>query len=124
MILCVWLGVYKMKTLKVLIIAATAFVVCGAFISTLTGKQESQAKASPSDTAIYGCENWTKTNSKLAVGEIVSSYAITSRKLKPGHYMAGVDYRTSGIGLLMHAQCEYMEAGRNVVLVSAEAGLR
>jgi hypothetical protein len=124
MILSPWLGENKMKTLKALIIMATAFIVCGAVISTLTGKQDPQAKTSPSDTAIYGCENWTKTHSKLAVAEIVNSYAITGRKLQPGHYLACVDSRTAGVGLLMHSQGEYIEAGTNVVLVKAEAGLR
>jgi Protein of unknown function (DUF2846) len=45
MILSPWLGENKMKTLKVLIIMATAFIVCGMFISTEFGKPQQPSKA-------------------------------------------------------------------------------
>jgi hypothetical protein len=81
-------------------------------------------QASPVNTAIYACEQWTRTNSKLAVGEITGRYEITGRKkLKAEQYRVGIDYRTTGVGMLMRSECLYQHTGKGVVLLSAESSL-
>src|SRR5262249_17410828 len=88
-------------------------------ISTAPGQEQ---PLDPFSGARYACEQWTRANSKLGVGEVLDSYQIAGRKLKPGHVAVGVDYRTKGVGLKMYSECEYQQVGKNLVLVKASSG--
>lgn len=83
-----------------------------------------EAKLEPVDLALVGCENWTKENSKLAVGAIEKEYVITGRKVPANHYVVGLQYRAGDSPLLMKAECEYSSDGKFLALVKARTGLR
>lgn len=79
-------------------------------------------KLEPVDRALTVCEDWTRKNSKLAVGEIVKEYELTGRTLPADHHAVAIDYRSTGAGVLMHSRCEYI--GDGSVLVKAESSLK
>lgn len=123
--------------IKLGIIVVVAFIVIGAFMSV--GKPTAPAPPpNPVDTALDGCEAWTRSHSKLTVNEIVNSYRITGTrkvdfskadapivrvKIPQGHIRVGLDYRAGASGLMMHSSCEYIDSGKVMVLVFAKAGL-
>ncbi|HEX7646333.1 MAG TPA: hypothetical protein VF450_02860 [Noviherbaspirillum sp.] len=125
-----------MRAIKKALVAVIIIFV-GAIAVTLMATRSSNAPATAPvqktakelhnegvQAAIYGCETVTRRASKLAVGEIVDEYELTG-KTKPGHYRVGFDYRAQGTGLLMVANCEYMDAGNgNVALVSQISQLK
>jgi hypothetical protein len=105
--------------LKVVIIAITAFIVIGAFISI--GKPSAPAPPSnPVDVARYGCEQWTRSHSKLKVSEVLGTYQVQG-KTPANHVKVGLDYRAGASGVMMHASCEYLDQGKSMVLLSAKA---
>lgn len=71
--------------------------------------------------ALYACEQWTKTNARLGLGEIVDSYEVDAR-VPAHHYRVRIDWRAQGSGLLMYSRCEYSEAGGVLTLVKGESG--
>ena len=96
----------------------------GAIIATASRPAEPPANFDPVGISMTGCELWTRANSKLAVDRVVNSYQIKAR-LPKNVYKVGLDYRTKGAGLMMHATCEYKDAGDHdhMVLVKAWSGV-
>jgi hypothetical protein len=68
-------------------------------------------KAKPVDIAFYLCEQWTETNSRIAVGDFVWAGEVKDVKLQPHHHLMEYDYRSKGEGILMQARCEYLDDG-------------
>lgn len=105
-----------------------AILFCGLMIFAIARPEEGPKAPPPAidpvDTALTGCERWTGSNSKLAMGEIVKEYRITARKLEPNHYLVGIDYRGGASGLLMTSRCEYVLDGNQMALVEAHAGVK
>jgi hypothetical protein len=79
-------------------------------------------KLEPVDRVLTVCEDWTRKNSKLSVGEIEREYELTGRTLPADHHAVGIDYRSKGDGVLMHSRCEYV--GDGSLLVKAESSLK
>ena len=70
--------------------------------------------------ALYGCKEWTKTRSKLGVGEIVDEYEVETKKPLPkDRIKVAIEYRAQGNGLLMISACEYKWVGNLPFLVNA-----
>lgn len=95
-----------MKLGKALIIA---FVLTVIVVATMLTAKEPTQEPDPVSAALGGCENWTRNNSDVAVGTVVDRYKI-DRKVKAGHYLVGIDWRTAGNGYRMSTECEYSEA--------------
>jgi hypothetical protein len=85
--------------------------------------QSTPKSLTPSQVAQVACENWTRTHSKLGVGEIVDSYRIAGAK-KPGRVRVRITFRAQGNGLMMSSVCEYQTTGTGVVLVDAHDGVK
>jgi len=108
------------------IFAVVLGIAClGALVAEINRPPEVRAKFDPVETSIGGCQQWTRTHSKLAVDDFVGEYQISKAKLPKGVYKVGLDYRAKGAGLMMHSWCEYKDAGDHdhMVLVNAWSGV-
>jgi hypothetical protein len=82
-------------------------------------------KLGPVDHALGLCEEWTRANSKLAMGDIVEERKITGANIPATHGLVEIDYRSKPVGVLMQARCEYAPDGSgSSVLVNAKSSLK
>lgn len=83
--------------------------------------QQSASAVKPIDRAFASCKEWTRSNSKLPVGEFVWVEEIKGAKVPQNHHMLEYDYRAKDSGVLMQTRCEYLEDGS---VVSAHSSLK
>lgn len=116
-----------MRMLKIGIVALTAAVVIGGFISASRSTNTPAKPLTRADSvaaAEYGCALWTRSHSTLSVAEVLGKYEL-SGKTQGGHYRVGLDYRAGASGILMHSRCEYQDLGNGKqLLVSAYSSLK
>jgi hypothetical protein len=114
------------KTLITLAILIVGFIAIVEFGADHAGSEpphlSQQQTADTLEAARYGCEQWTRSHSKLAVTEVIGTSAVAEHNL-PSHVTATIEYRAGASGILMHARCAYQDNGKTLTLISAKTSL-
>lgn len=113
-----------MKRAGVLLLVAVVVAVGWYVLSAVNAsapQPHASAPVTDADGALYLCEQWTRHNAKLGVGDITDRYRVRNQAPKQGGEVVGIDWRAQGSGLLMQSVCEVKHVGTQFVMVSSEA---